>query len=70
MSKLHFYEKSSKVADGDGTLNNAGFDAKITWGSVEKGHTYEVKQGQKPSGDSYPCIAGGTKNDTAKFGPK
>ncbi|CAL2087413.1 hypothetical protein [Tenacibaculum sp. 190524A02b] len=70
MSKLHFYKNSTKEADGDGTTNKDGFSATISWGEVKKGHTYEVRQGTKTSGDNYPCTTGATKDGTAKFGKK
>lgn len=68
MSKLHFYKGINKEADGDGTVEKSEeFEVSITWGEVKKGHTYEIRQGQKPSGDSYNCKAGATKGGKAKF---
>ena len=68
MSKLHIYKLGNKIADGDGTLSKTeDFTVGITSGSVKKGETYEIKQGQKPSGDSYNCLTGAEKNSDAKF---
>lgn len=68
MSKLHFYENGSKVADGDGTPSSTGdWDVTISWGSVKKGHTYKVSQGAKPPTDSYNCLAGAVSGDDATF---
>ena len=70
MSKLHFYRLATKEADGDGEINTAGFTAAITSGSVKKGYTYVVKQGQSPTGDSYPCTTGASRGGTAVFGAR
>ena len=68
MSKLHFYKKDDKVADGDGTISKTNeFEAKISWGEVKKGHNYNIHQGQRSIEGSYNCMAGAKKNGTAKF---
>ncbi len=68
MSKLHMYSKGTKDADGDGTLNSTQeFTVTISWGTVTKANAYEIKQGQDPSGDTYNCLAGASKNGVARF---
>lgn len=72
MSKLHIYRNMGsqiiKVADGDGELSSKDeFKVAITWGAVLKGQTYEIRQGQSPSGYLYDCKAGANKGESARF---
>ena len=60
MAKLHIYKKIgkfwSKVADGDGVVDkNNPFDITIKTGSVSGGNTYDVRQGQSPTGTLCDC---------------
>lgn len=69
MGKLHIYSKqdeNSHVADGDGTVA-ADFPVDITWGSVIKGRTYYVRQGQSVHYTRVDCKVGAEKNGTARF---
>ncbi|MDR5866737.1 hypothetical protein [Halomonas koreensis] len=72
MSKLHFYRNIgghvTKFADGEGDLSHNGeFTAYITHGYVDKGKDYEIRQGKSPCGNSYRCLAGASKSETARF---
>jgi hypothetical protein len=72
MSKLHIYRKVgkewSKIADGDGALSQTEpFTVKILSGKVSKGTTYQIKQGQSPTGDLYNCTEGADKDEDATF---
>ncbi|WP_174275563.1 hypothetical protein [uncultured Sphingomonas sp.] len=64
MAKLHIYKKTgkrwSKVANGDGTIGNLEFfTVTITSGAsaISAGHTYDVRQGQSPTGKLCNCTA-------------
>lgn len=69
MSKLHFYERGIKVADGDGnTSGTEEWNVTISWGAVKQGRTYKVTQGtEQPPTDSYTCAK--VSNKTATFHP-
>ena len=72
MSKLHIYLKVgnswSSFADGDGTLSQSqSFSVSITAGTVSKGKTYQIREGQSSTGNLYNCTTGSQKGGTAEF---
>jgi hypothetical protein len=58
----------SKMADGDGEISKTNpFDVRITAGGVQKGKTYQIRQGQSSDGDMFNCKTGAEKGSTAQF---
>lgn len=69
MAKLHIYKKVgvfwTKVASGDGTVSTSEpFVIDITSGSVSKGNTYDVRQGQSITGELCNCTSVADKKAT------
>lgn len=72
MSMLHFYRNIgghiSKFADGVGNISSKEeFQVTITWGAVQQGIVYEIRQGASPAGSTYDCLAGAKKDSVARF---
>lgn len=76
MAKLHIYKKVgkdwSKIADGDGAVDKSQ-PFTVTFasvpGSLKSAQTYDVRQGQTPTGTLCECTAVAGKTATFRVGP-
>lgn len=73
VTKLHMWREVgkhwSKFADGEGTISKTEeFNVTLTAGEVTQGYAYQIREGQKETGDMYNCTAGTDKTQrVAKF---